>query len=69
MLPDEYQKYVGQSFKFEDGNSITIIQIKRRDEDQYWVAYEVVTGPGLPARFSIEFNQFKEYYGHLFTTA
>lgn len=68
MIPEELQKYVGESFTFEDGNSITILQIKRRDEDQYWVTYQVVTGPGVPARFVLEWNQFKDHYGHLFTT-
>ena len=68
MIPEELQKYVGESFTFEDGNSITILQIKRRDEEQYWVTYQVVTGPGVPARFVLEWNQFKDHYGHLFTT-
>jgi len=68
MIPEELQKYVGKSFTFEDGNSITVIQIKRRDEEQYWVTYQTVTGPGVPARFVLEWNQFKEHYGHLFTT-
>ena len=66
MIPEELQKYVGKSFVFEDGNSITILQIKRRDEDQHWVTYQTVTGPGVPARFVLEWNQFKDHYGHLF---
>jgi hypothetical protein len=69
MLPEELQKYVGQCYTFEDGNSITVLQIKRRDEDQYWVTYAVNTGPGVPARFVLQWEQFKEHYGHLFTTA
>ena len=66
MIPEEYQRHVGKSFTFEDGNSITIIQIKRRDEEQYWVTYKVVTGPGVPARFVLEWNKFIDHYGHLF---
>lgn len=69
MDNEDLQKYVGQSFTFEDGNSIKIVQIKRRDEDQYWVTYQVITGPGVPVRFVLEWYQFKEHYGHLFTSA
>ncbi len=66
MTEQERNKYIGKSFEFEDGNSITIIQIKRRDEEQYWVTYQVVTGPGVPARFVLEWNKFIDHYGHLF---
>ncbi len=58
MIPQEYQKYVGKSYTFDDGNSITIIQIKRRDEEEYWVTYQTVTGPGV--------HKFSDHYGHLF---
>ncbi len=66
MTEQEINRYVGKSFEFEDGNSITIKQIKRRDEEQYWVTYAVNTGPGVPAKFVLEWNQFYEHYGHLF---
>lgn len=66
MIPEDLQQYVGRTYTFEDGNSITIVQIKRRDEAQYWVTYQIVTGPGVPARFVLEWEQFKEHYGHLF---
>ena len=66
MLPDEMSRIVGKTYTFDDGNSITVVQIKRRDEDQYWVTYATNTGPGVPAKFVLEWNQFKEHYGHLF---
>jgi len=66
VIPQELQQYVGKSYTFDDGNSITIMQIKRRDEEQYWVTYSVQNGPGIPARFLLEWEQFKEHYGHLF---
>ena len=65
-LPAEMQNMVGREYIFEDGNSITVREIKRRDEEQYWVTYVVKNGPGVPARFLLEWNQFKEHYGHLF---
>ena len=68
MLPDEMSRIVGKTYTFDDGNSITVVQIKRRDEDQFWVTYSVSTGPGVPAKFVLEYNQFKDHYGHLFTT-
>jgi hypothetical protein len=44
-MTEEMQRCVGKTYTFEDGNSITVIQIKRRDEEQYWVTYSVNTGP------------------------
>lgn len=66
MIPEAIQKYVGRSFKFADGNSITIREVKRRDENQHWVTYETVTGPGIPQKYIMEFNEFRATYGHLF---
>ena len=66
MMTEEMQRCVGKTYTFEDGNSITVIQIKRRDEEQYWVTYSVNTGPGIPAKFVLEWEQFKEHYIHLF---
>jgi hypothetical protein len=66
MIPVELQPYEGRKYVFDDGKSITIRQIKRRDESQYWVTYETLTGPGIPTKFIMEWNEFKATYGHLF---
>lgn len=66
MIPDELKRYVRQSYTFEDGNSITILDIKRRDDYDYWVTYSIKTGPGLPQKLMLKWPEFKEHYGHLF---
>jgi hypothetical protein len=61
-----YHSYlVGQSFTFEDGNSIKITQIKRRD-DGYWITYLVKIGPGIPRMHVMPVGEFMQNYSHLF---
>lgn len=58
--------FVGQSFVFDDGNSIKIIQVKRR-ENGPWVTYEIVQGANaLPRRLVMEESEFIKNFGHLF---
>jgi hypothetical protein len=57
---------VGKSYVFEDGKSITVTQIKLRDEGKYWVTYMTKIGPGIPVRYVMEYSEFLVTYGHLF---
>jgi len=57
---------VGKTHKFEDGDSITIFQIKERDGNELYVTYHVQKGPGIPQKLVLPINEFAEYYGHLF---
>lgn len=59
---------VGQSHTFDDGNSITVIQIKKTDEDRgsFLVTYAIKTGPGIPQKLILPLNEFIDHYGHLF---
>ena len=43
---------VGQSYIFEDGNKIEVIQVKKTDEDRgdYLVTYHVSRGPNIPQK-------------------
>jgi hypothetical protein len=56
---------VGRKHEFEDGDSITVIQIKRRDDGEY-VTYHVQKGPGIPQKLVLPMIEFMDYYGHLF---
>lgn len=56
----------GKTYIFEDGNSITVTQLKLRDENKYWVTYQVITGPGIPRKHVMEYEEFINTYGHLF---
>lgn len=57
---------VGKTHKFEDGDSITIMQIKIRDENEEWVTYHVQQGPGIPRKLVMRMSEFIITYGHLF---
>jgi hypothetical protein len=58
----------GKSYTFEDGNSITVVQIKKTDEDRggFLVTYLIKTGPGIPQKLILPMNEFMGHYGHLF---
>ena len=57
---------VGLSHTFEDGDSITVIQIKIRDGNIPWVTYAVQQGPGVARRLVMQIDEFVSTYGHLF---
>jgi hypothetical protein len=59
---------VGQSYVFEDGNKIEIIQVKKTDEDRgsYLVTYHVTRGPNIPQKLVLPIAEFISYYSHLF---
>ena len=59
---------VGQSYVFEDGNKIEVIQVKKTDEDRgdYLVTYHVSRGPSIPQKLVLPVVEFLSYYSHLF---
>lgn len=57
---------VGKVHVFEDGDSITISQIKIRDGNEPWVTYKVQQGPGIPRQLLMKLEEFTNTYGHLF---
>lgn len=57
---------VGIKHKFEDGDSIEVIQVKSRNEELHLVTYHIQQGPGIPRKLVMELNQFIDTYGHLF---
>lgn len=57
---------VGKTHVFEDGDSITVIQIKDRGEGVHAVTYHITQGPGIPRKHVLEFSEFMGTYGHLF---
>ena len=59
---------VGQSYVFEDGNKIEVIQVKKTDEDRgdYLVTYHVSRGPNIPQKLVLPLAEFLSYYSHLF---
>lgn len=58
----------GKYYRFDDGSLITIIQVKKTDEDRgsYLVTYLTQTGPNLPRKLVLPINEFIGHYGHLF---
>lgn len=65
-MNENLQKLVGQKYVFPDGNGITIAQIKRRDEEMYWVTYYTQNGPGIPQKLVMPYEEFCHHFGHLF---
>ena len=59
------QQMVGKSYRFEDGNSITIVQIKTRDTGP-WVTYETVLEGSIPKRTVMPHSEFMSVFAHLF---
>ena len=64
----EINELVGKSHVFADGDSLTIMQVKRRSEDPVdcLVTYHVQQGPGIPRKLVLPLNEFIGTYGHLF---
>lgn len=56
---------VGKSFTFDDGDSIEVIQVKRRDTGP-WVTYHIIQGSGIPRKMVMSLEEFMNNYGHLF---
>lgn len=62
---DWAEKLLGKVYKFEDGDSIEVVQVKRRDTGP-WITYHIQQGPGIPRKMVMEANEFNATYGHLF---
>lgn len=59
------EKLLGKKHTFEDGDSIEVIQVKRRDTGP-WITYHIQQGPGIPRKMVMEAEEFSQTYGHLF---
>lgn len=59
---------VGQSYTFEDGNKIEIIEVKQVDPafGSLRVFYMISTGPGIPRKLVMSMDEFMSNYSHLF---
>jgi hypothetical protein len=57
---------VGKKYKFDDGDSIEVTQIKERSEQYHLVTVLIYQGPGIPRKLVFHYEEFQEYYGHLF---
>lgn len=57
---------VGKKYTFDDNDSLEIIQIKWRGDEDYLVTYHVQQGPGIPRKLVMPLNEFLGTYGYLF---
>lgn len=62
----ELQRLVGESYTFEDGDKIEVLQLKERSEDEILVHFLIYQGPGIPRKLVMHSREFLETYGHLF---
>jgi len=61
-----YKDLVGKKFIFEDGDSLEIIQVKWRGDEDYLVSILMQQGPGIPRKLVLPIKEFVGTYGHLF---
>lgn len=61
----QYDHLIDNAYMFSDGDSITIIQLKRRDTG-IWVTFNIQQGPGIPRKQVMHIDEFTELFGHLF---
>jgi len=59
---------IGKTHTFEDGDSITVVQVKYRGPDQGLVTYQIQQGPGIPRKLVMTVQEFIDTYGHLFNS-
>lgn len=59
---------VGQSYVFEDGNKIEVIEVKQVDPafGSIRVFYMITTGAGIPRKLVMPMEEFMGNYRHLF---
>ena len=57
---------IGKSHTFDDGDSITVVQVKIRDGNIPWVTFHLQQGPGIPRKQVMQLDEFVNTFGHLF---
>jgi len=61
---------IGKTYTFPDGDRLEVIQIKRRNPDEYgeelWITFHAHSGPGIPRKNVMPLKEFIDNYGHLF---
>lgn len=64
----DINQLVGKSHIFADGDSLTVMQVKKRSDDpeDCLVTYHVQQGPGIPRKLVLSLKEFIGTYGHLF---
>jgi len=64
----DYDPYslIGRKYIFEDGDSIEVMQVKSRNDEEHLITVHVKQGPGIPRKLVFDTKQFTEHYGHLF---
>ena len=61
-----HEDLVGKKYIFEDGDTIEVIQIKWRGDEDFLVTYHVQQGPGIARKLVMPIQEFLGTYGHLF---
>ena len=61
-----HEDLIGKTHVFEDGDSLEIVQIKWRGDENFLVSYRVQQGPGIPRKLVMSLEEFIATYGYLF---
>ena len=61
-----YEDLIGQVYEFDDGNTIEVIQIRWRGDEDFYITFHVQQGPGIPRKLVMPIVEFLATYGYLF---
>jgi len=65
-LKSGFEDLIGQTYNFADGDSLTVVHIKWRGDEEFLVSYSVQQGPGIPRKLVMPLTEFLNTYGYLF---
>jgi hypothetical protein len=65
-LKSGFEDLIGKVYTFEDGDTLTIVHIKWRGDEDFLVSYLVQQGPGIPRKLVMSLQEFLATYGYLF---
>ena len=65
-MKSEHEDIIGQKYTFADGDTLEVLQIKWRGDEDFFVTYHVQQGPGIPRKLVMHLNEFLATYGYLF---
>jgi len=65
-LKSGHEDLVGQTYTFADNDTLTVVHIKWRGDEDFLVSYAVQQGPGIPRKLVMPLQEFIATYGYLF---
>ena len=61
-----FEDLIGKVYTFPDGDTLTVVHIKWRGDEDFLISYSVQQGPGIPRKLVMPLQEFIATYGYLF---